>query len=83
MAKTMQLFCVSIRYELTGALFILISMEIQAVGEWIATINGTEEGMMPTLYKAEADIGGTPASAIVRYAEKPHARLLMPGCPFR
>lgn len=58
-------------------------MEIQGASEWIATINGTDQGMMPTVYRAEADIAGTPASAILRYAGNPRIRLLMPACPFR
>ena len=58
-------------------------MEIELVGDWIATINGREEGLMPTLSRSEADIAITPCSANLRFAEKPYGHLLIYGYPYR
>nr|UEN71280.1 ionotropic receptor 75a [Gregopimpla kuwanae] len=59
------------------------TMHIDPVEEWLTEVNGTEQGMMAKLDRAESDFGISPSSAILRYAAKPYAHMLTPGYPYR
>lgn len=62
---------------------IIGSMEVVTVGDWIVTINGTEQGMMPMLDRGEVDIGVSPCPATLEYVARPYGRMLTPGYPYR